>query len=532
MYYILGSGPASISCAMALVRQGAPVTILDAGRTLEPERAAVVARMAQQEKGAWSAADLDLLRAGEKSAREGSVHVKKTYGSTYPYSDPGHTLREPGAAIDFHYSNARGGLSNVWGASLLPNRAADMANWPVSLEEMEPHYRAVHEFLPSSSVEDELAELLPTYTQRGEAWPASRQISAFLGDLRRHRPSLQRAGLHYGRSRMAVKVGGDARRHACDPCGLCLYGCPYSLIYSSAHTLADLIESGAITYLPHQRVERLIPRDGGVTLESRHTQSGEAHRFEAERVFVGCGILPTAALVLHSLGHYEEPVTMLDSQYFIFPFFRFARIKGVENEALHSLAQAFLEIDDPRVSRNLVHIEVFSYSDFLKQALMETPLRFALRQPWLAQEILGRLLVLQCFLHSDDSARLSLQLSAPGPGGEPPRLRVEPRRSLQSLWTSVKAGLKLSANALGLRGVPVVPAMQFADPGRSYHSGGSFPMRATPEGLLESDRLGQLAALERVHLIDASVFPSIPATSITLTVMANAHRIATDVTRL
>ena len=45
-------------------------------------------------------------------------------------------------------------------------------------------------------------------------------------------------------------------------------------------------------------------------------------------------------------------------------------------------------------------------------------------------------------------------------------------------------------------------------------------------GRFETDTLGRLPGLERVHLIDASVFPSIPATTITLSIMANAHRIA------
>jgi choline dehydrogenase-like flavoprotein len=73
--------------------------------------------------------------------------------------------------------------------------------------------------------------------------------------------------------------------------------------------------------------------------------------------------------------------------------------------------------------------------------------------------------------------------------------------------------------------------MQFAEPGRSYHSGGTFPMRTRP-GKFETDVLGQPTGLERVHLVDASVFPSIPATTITLTVMANAHRIASEAANL
>jgi choline dehydrogenase-like flavoprotein len=41
--------------------------------------------------------------------------------------------------------------------------------------------------------------------------------------------------------------------------------------------------------------------------------------------------------------------------------------------------------------------------------------------------------------------------------------------------------------------------------------------------------LGRPVGFERVSAVDAAVLPSIPATTITLTVMANAHRIASEV---
>ena len=63
--------------------------------------------------------------------------------------------------------------------------------------------------------------------------------------------------------------------------------------------------------------------------------------------------------------------------------------------------------------------------------------------------------------------------------------------------------------------------------GSSCHGGSTFPMRDRPTGL-ESDTLGRPAGLQRVFVVDASVLPSIPATTITLSVMANAHRIATE----
>jgi len=41
----------------------------------------------------------------------------------------------------------------------------------------------------------------------------------------------------------------------------------------------------------------------------------------------------------------------------------------------------------------------------------------------------------------------------------------------------------------------------------------------------ESDLLGRPYGMRRIHAVDATVLPSIPATTITLTVMANAYRI-------
>jgi len=63
-----------------------------------------------------------------------------------------------------------------------------------------------------------------------------------------------------------------------------------------------------------------------------------------------------------------------------------------------------------------------------------------------------------------------------------------------------------------------------AEPGRGYHCGGSIPMRENPKPF-ESDRLGRPHGWSRIHAVDATVLPSVPATTITFSVMANAHRI-------
>jgi choline dehydrogenase-like flavoprotein len=83
---------------------------------------------------------------------------------------------------------------------------------------------------------------------------------------------------------------------------------------------------------------------------------------------------------------------------------------------------------------------------------------------------------------------------------------------------------KLLRHTRSLGAVPLAPLLRVGLPGQGFHTGGSFPMRDRP-GAFETDVLGRVAGLARIHAVDATVFPTIPATTITLTAMANAHRI-------
>ena len=85
---------------------------------------------------------------------------------------------------------------------------------------------------------------------------------------------------------------------------------------------------------------------------------------------------------------------------------------------------------------------------------------------------------------------------------------------------------KLAANRRWLRARPLGPLLSRPEPGHGFHVGGTFPMSSHPTGFA-SDTLGRPAGLTRVHAVDSSVLPSIPATTITFSVMANAHRIGT-----
>ena len=64
--------------------------------------------------------------------------------------------------------------------------------------------------------------------------------------------------------------------------------------------------------------------------------------------------------------------------------------------------------------------------------------------------------------------------------------------------------------------------------GRGFHAGGTFKMSDNNNQLGTADKWGRPYKFTKVHIIDSSIFPTIPATTITLTVMANAVRIANN----
>jgi len=524
MIVVVGSGPSAIAASHALVHQGLEVTILDIGRQLEQSTKEVVRRMSTLQPEAWRFEDLAHITGSGCKAVE-NLHIKRSYGSSFCFAGTESPTRVTwNGRVGFRHSDAEGGLSNVWGAALLPYRQEDISDWPISIAHLEPHYRAVMEFLPSTAIPDDIERILPSYTSKSVPLAPSRQGVELLSDLEAARKPLRAAGIHFGRSRLAIQSLGDNKKPPCTQCGLCLAGCPYSLIYQSTQTLHDLLRTGRLTYRRGHLVERLVEKNGHVVVIGRDLNSGYEFQVPAALVFLAAGTIPTAKIVLSSLVQYDRPVLLRDSQYFILPLLRFNRVVGVESERLHTSAQVFIEMDDPTVSQHLVHMQVYGYSSILDRELRRSYLRFPMKSNHLRRQLLERLMVIQGFLHSNDSGRIKLVLKRDHDGDQ---MMASTQPNMVARKSVRNAARILAMHAQHIRALPMIHAIRMPASGSGYHSGGSFPMSANP-GELDTDPLGRLSALPHVHLIDASIFPSIPATSITLTVMANAHRIATQ----
>ena len=302
-----------------------------------------------------------------------------------------------------------------------------------------------------------------------------------------------------------------------------MYGCPHDVIYKSSHTLDQMVRAGQVTYVKDIVVDALEETGDGVEIKAHDRRTGAALSFGAGRVFVGAGVLSSARIMLNSLPARDVSLTMRDSQYFLLPLLSRYAAPSLEQVYSHTLAQIFIEVFDPQLGPYPVHLQVYTYNDLYASAMKHLvgPAYGLARLP--ASLVLRRLMVIQGYLHSDLASTASLTL-------RDGQLIVERQRQPVADRTVRKAVGKLRRHAGALGFVPISPLLKIGDPGQGAHIGGTFPMRAAP-GPLESDTLGRPTGLTRVHLVDASVLPSIPSTTITVNAMANAYRIGSEWSR-
>ena len=92
---------------------------------------------------------------------------------------------------------------------------------------------------------------------------------------------------------------------------------------------------------------------------------------------------------------------------------------------------------------------------------------------------------------------------------------------------AVRTTVHRLAGALLRYGVCLVPgSVRLCRAGEDVHYAGTVPMRATPRAG-EADARGEVQGLPGVHVVDGAALPTLPAKRHTLTIMANADRIAT-----
>ena len=509
MIYIVGSGPSGVSCAHALLCKGLEVTMLDVGIELESERAKILDQLNITKPESWDLGLINTIKGNTIASTSGDF-FKGVYGSDFPYREVDKHIPLDAKNVQPRISLAKGGLSNIWGAAILPYIDEDISDWPVSVKDLAPHYESVLSFMDFAAVNDDLAKKFPLYSKTYRSLNPSNQTLDLIKDLETNKSILNSRGFLFGHSRLAVNS-------SCVYCGLCHYGCPVGAIYNSSYTLEKLKNNKNFHYIKDIIVQKISELNNTVKIFATSRLKNEPIMFTGTRVYLACGVISTTKILLESLEAYDKELTVKDSQWFLIPLIRYKKSAGVVNEKLYTLSQLFVELSDSNLSKNVINLQFYMYNDLFLNAIKNI-LGFAyplLKRP--VNELLDRLILVMGYLHSNSSSSFSIKL-------QKDKLMMDAKINKDVNKTINAVYKKMFENKNLFKALPIPGITKIPKPGYGSHSGGSFPMKAKP-GNFETDILGRPAGFSRVHVVDSTIFPSIPATTITLTIMANAYRI-------
>ena len=508
---VIGSGPSGVATATACLDRGWTTVLFDGGRALHPRLEEIRVRMSRQRPERWAASDVAAL--SDRHEAGSGLGTKRLFGDAFATTTAPVLEIERDPGVRGGPSLAVGGLSNVWGATMLPYAKRDAAGWEDVFDELGPEYDRVASYVPVAAQHDALAEIYPLPRPCGPTLLRSEQMNEVLSRSRTHGAALRSRGVLVGAARLAVRSQSGGMDAGCVYCGRCLHGCVYRHIWSSSHTVDTLRRHPGFEHRPGSIVELVVERSSSVEVRLGSDAADRVpERFD--RVFLAAGPISSFAILARS-GLSETKARMLDSATFFLPMVWAG--PPPRTAPTMTLSECFVRIEGTN-GMPAAQLQLYPYNDSLveRAAALHPRLVGALRP--LVGSAMRSLVIGIGYLHSDVSDAIELSWRSKTVAMAPD-LDPASGDAFRSLMRRLPQDLR------PLRLVPLTRLAVSEGVGQGYHFGGTYPM-GSPGG---SDRLGRPHGCRRVHLTDASVFPSIPAGAITFTAMANASRIVRSI---
>ncbi|MBA3451950.1 MAG: GMC family oxidoreductase [Deltaproteobacteria bacterium] len=522
---IVGSGPSAVNAAYPLVEAGLTVRMLDVGN--RDSKYAGLIPDGQFSELRRTDPDQHRYFLGDELEGIGFGHTGAGAQLTPPrqYVCKDTERLQPIASESFFplQSLAEGGLGGAWGAGSPPFSAADLAGFPIALEDLQPHYEVVADRIGVSGTRDDLMPFLgPTFALQ----PPVEVDSNGEGILRRYatqRGVLNKAGMFLGHPRIAMLSREHRGRLANRYWDMDFWSDAGKSVYRPKWTLDELKTFASFSIVSRRLVRSFEERDDGevvVTAANVDGSGTELHR--ARSLVLAAGTLGSTRIVLRSMGHVDRRVPIVCNPHSYAALLNLNTLgQGVRDER-HSMAQFCLVHAPDGHTRPFTVGHFYSYRSLLLFRLIrDTPLpvRESLTIMRHLSPSLGALILQHrdtpsptkyCSLGAGEDAPLEIEYS----------LSASEQRRIDDVEAEITRGLRR------LRCIK----LKTMRPGHaaSVHYAGTLPMSATDVELTTS-RDGRLHRTKRVYVADGSVFPSLPSKGLTFTMMANADRIGCHV---
>tara|TARA_B110000483_G_scaffold240295_1_gene320555 strand:- start:10 stop:1608 length:1599 start_codon:yes stop_codon:yes gene_type:complete len=515
---VIGSGLSAIGAIRSLIDSGHKPTVIDFGEELSTEKKALISDLSKKPTKDWTNTELsNLIKSPNDSSKSPlSIPKKFLYGSDYFYGRSKKNLPIYKNKDIPPLSYAFGGLSSGWGAAALPISEGDLENWPISWEEIDEAFDRILSNLPYSAVEDRLSDKFKIYQDNPQALKISNGASMLLESLNKSYQK-ENKDILFGQARLLI----DSDK--CKYYGHSMSGCVYGSIYQASEEINNLIKDNKITYLNNCIVDSLEEDENKVYVNFYKLENGENGTLlkkEFDRVFLAAGATNSTRIVLNSKKLYDEDVNLRARGSYVLPFFSFRKLhSNWPNCNTHP--ELFVVFRNNTVSK-WVHVQISTVNELfiyrLGVDLTKNPLIKKLKE-----FLINHIFFAFINLHSEYGGYYNIHIKKDE--------NKNHTNTLFSRYFAKNAPFKIIISTiftltkifLRAYSLPIIFLMK--NNTSAYHVGCTMPMKSSQTNKLDTDFLGRIKSWKRVHIVDSSVFPSLPGTTIGLLLIANAYRI-------
>lgn len=489
---IVGSGPSGIIAAKNFIDNGIAVDLYDVGITHSNSTV-------------------------EGNNQNKTLLPKKTlFGSLFPYSriDSLNIIQEKN--ISFDTSHAKGGLSNVWGATVGPPYSKDVADWPISFDELDGYVDRIFKIIGVTGSSDAIEFLYSSKYRGVELNYETPPTLDILNSAKEYQKKLIEREIYVGKSRLAIQADAN-EPNVCILCNKCMEGCSSNSIFSANHLMDKLLASPLFQYHQDCLVEKFLEDDDCVSLTILDVKTGITKSKRANYLVLGAGCLDTTRIINASKDSNEGRYIIKDSQKYYFPVLTFKSNKKNTGKSIE-LAHIYVQMID--YQGHIIQVQLYPGAKILIELFERL---FGIKLSVILRGIFGafieRFYIGMMYLHSDISGQIEMQFMK----DKSVRLTGIENKDGNKVFND---GLwKMIVNARYLRFLPIPFFYLKAKLGHSQHFGSTLPMKVD-NSITGVDINCRVNGFLRVFVVDSSALPSIPGTPTTTLIMANSLRVS------
>lgn len=554
---VIGSGAAGSVAAWELARRGWDVTVLERGRNLRP--------------------GLGEVASGELGTHYGSDEIKgqRQFGFPDPLLEPytTRTQAEAGQGIARSAVGALGQLGAAVGGTTLhynaktprfwkqdftmasdlgPVDGAQVADWPIGYDDLAPYYDIVERKVGIQGDRSAMPERTLEQSPRRHDFVMPPNPTGHAASLLAEGA----AAMGYDAYPYPAAVNSEpyAGRPACTSCGMCSgFGCSINARGDALVSwLNPALRTGRVRVVPRAYVHKVETNRRGDRATAVHYRrpDGSSHRLAARTVVLAGSPINTARLLLlsRSNAHPDGLGNRSDQVGRNMMFHNFTLAAALYDEDIKPLRgqSTTLQVDDlvgpftgPEVSALGVPyvtggiVQVGSAVPAVGEGLLLAglvgygqPLKQAMKAGILHARTAGSQLIHQDLPQADNRVDLDPRVTD-FLGNPSARITYSPHQHERA--AAVLLGARLLAwhrLAPGSRAAAIVPYPIMSDAiTYTAHLAGTARMGEDADTSVCAPD-GRLHEVSNVYVVDGSTFPTFPGFNPTLTIMANALRIA------